>query len=285
LELVNVALFGGFEFALVHARHPLSLLLCQRWASGILFFYRRSDQLANLALRDRDVLAQLASNARTQIRPLYFLAPANKAFAISLGALIHPIREITRLLVRIMVVSSYAERNPFCMEVTMYRAVIVALASVLLILPATELLARGGGGGHGGGGGGGGPGGGSGGSGHSGGGGGPGGGVGGGGGGGRAGFAGAPMGGFGGGRAGYTGGHMGRMHAGPPGPVGFRAGANFNRANVNRANVNRHVVANRFRHRKVFFNGGYGGDYYYSCYPIWNGYRWVNSCNWGNYGY
>ena len=119
----------------------------------------------------------------------------------------------------------------------MYRAVIVALASALLILPATELLARGGGGGHGGGGG--------------------------------------P-----GGRAGYAGGHMGRMHAGPAGPVGFRAGANFNRANVNR-----HVVANRFRHRKVFFNGGYGGDYYYSCYPIWNGYRWVNSCNWGNYGY
>ena len=43
--------------------------------------------------------------------------------------------------------------------------------------------------------------------------------------------------------------------------------------------------AYRVRHRKVFFNGGYGGDYYYSCYPIWNGYRWVNSCNWGNYGY
>ena len=94
------------------------------------------------------------------------------------------------------------------------------------------------------------------------------------------------MGGFSGGRASIAGGPMGRMHAGPPGPVGFRAGANVNRANVNRANVNRHVVANRFRHRKVFFfNGGYGGDYYYSCYPIWNGYRWVNSCNWGNYGY
>src|SRR5262245_27811464 len=179
--------------------------------------------------------------------------------------------------------SAPTQRNPFCTEVTMYRAVIVALASALLILPATELLARGGGGGHGGGGGGapgGGGGGAGGGGGGAGGGGGGRGGVGGGGGGGHGG-----SGGPGGGRAGYAGGHMGRMHAGPAGPVGFRAGANFNRANVNRANVNRHVVANRFRHRKVFFNGGYGGDYYYSCYPIWNGYRWVNSCNWGNYGY
>ena len=42
------------------------------------------------------------------------------------------------------------------------------------------------------------------------------------------------------------------------------------------AHVNRHVVAHRFQRRRVFV-GGFG-DYYY-CYPVWNGYAWVNSCN------
>jgi hypothetical protein len=39
---------------------------------------------------------------------------------------------------------------------------------------------------------------------------------------------------------------------------------------------------NRFnhRHRKAVFIGGYGGDYY-SCYPVWNGYVWYNSCDYG----
>ena len=41
--------------------------------------------------------------------------------------------------------------------------------------------------------------------------------------------------------------------------------------------MNRHVVAHRFHRRKVFFIGGDGG-YYYGCYPIWNGYAWVNYC-------
>ena len=91
----------------------------------------------------------------------------------------------------------------------MYRAVIVALASALLILPATELLARGGGGGQGGGGG------------HG--------------------------GGWGGGGS-FGGGHAG---------------------------FNRHVVPHRF---KNFFIGGGDGGYYWGCYPIWNGYAWVNYC-------
>jgi hypothetical protein len=130
----------------------------------------------------------------------------------------------------------------------MYRAVTIALASALMILAPSELLARGGGGGgHGGGGG-----------------------FGGGFGGGHAGFSGVGGGGFGGGfrggPAGFSGGHMGRMQAGS---AGFRAmpGAQFNR----------HVGAHRFHRKNFFFIGGDNG-YYYSCYPVWNGYAWVNYC-------
>ena len=36
-------------------------------------------------------------------------------------------------------------------------------------------------------------------------------------------------------------------------------------------------VSNRHR-GKVFFFGGGDGGYYYGCYPVWNGYAWVNSC-------
>jgi hypothetical protein len=135
----------------------------------------------------------------------------------------------------------------------MYRAISIALASALLILAPGDVLARGGGGGGGHGGGGGGHGGG---------------------GGGHGGFGG----GFGGGHAGFSGGHMGRMHTGPAGPVGFRAMPGGWRG----ARFDRHVAVNRFnhRHRKVFFIGGYGGDYY-SCYPVWNGYVWYNSCDYG----
>jgi hypothetical protein len=110
----------------------------------------------------------------------------------------------------------------------MYRAVTIALASTLLILAPSAVLARGGGG-HGGGG-------------------------------------------FGGGHGGFSSGHSGRMFSPvQTGPVGFRAmpGA------WHGAHVNRHVVAHRF-HRRVFVSGF--GDYYY-CYPVWNGYAWVNSCN------
>jgi hypothetical protein len=122
----------------------------------------------------------------------------------------------------------------------MYRAVTIALASALLILAPSAVLARGGGG-HGGGG--------SGGGGHGG-------------------------GGFGGGHGGFSSGHTGRtFSAVHTGPVGFRAmpGASHG------AHVNRHVVAHRFHRRKVFI-GGFGDSYYY-CYPVWNGYAWVNSCN------
>jgi hypothetical protein len=118
----------------------------------------------------------------------------------------------------------------------MHRSVTIALASALVILAPSEVLARGGGG-HGGGGGG-----------HGGG-----------------------FGGFGGG-----GGHVGHaMGMGHVGAVGFRAmpGA------MHGGRFDRHVVGNRFHHRKVFFIGG-DGDYY-SCWPIWNGYYWVNSCGYG----
>jgi hypothetical protein len=99
------------------------------------------------------------------------------------------------------------------MEVTMYRAVTIALASAFLILAPTELLARGGGGGHGGGWGGGGS--------------------------------------FGGGHAGFSGGHGRHMGS-------IQAGRGF--------------------HRNNFFIGGGDGGYYWGCYPIWNGYAWVNYC-------
>src|SRR5215510_3425432 len=121
-------------------------------------------------------------------------------------------RVITRLPARSLATNSHG-KAPFHMEVAMYRAVTIALASAFLILAPTELLARGGGGGHGGGGGGG----------HGGGGGGGhgGGGHGGGYGGGHAGFSGGHGGGFGGGRAGFSGGHAGHMHAAPAGRAGF----------------------------------------------------------------
>jgi hypothetical protein len=84
-------------------------------------------------------------------------------------------------------------------------------------------------------------------------------------------------GGFGGGHGGFSGGfssgHSGRTFSPvQTGPVGFRAmpGA------WHGAHVNRHVVAHRFHRRRVFVSGF--GDYYY-CYPVWNGYAWVNSCN------
>src|SRR5262245_23419082 len=144
----------------------------------------------------------------------------------------------------------------------MYRAVTIALASAFLILAPTELLARGGGGGHGGGGGGG----------HGGGGGGHGGGGHGGGyGGGHAGFSGGHGGGFGGGRAGFSGGHAGHMHAAPAGRAGFQAMPGSRHG----AGFNRH--AHRFHNNRRIFIGGDGG-YYWGCYPIWNGYAWVNYC-------
>jgi hypothetical protein len=126
----------------------------------------------------------------------------------------------------------------------MYRVLSIALASALLILAPGEVLARGGGG-HGGGGGGGGHGGGFG-------------------------------GGFGGGHAGFSGGHSGRMQAGPAGPVGFRAMSGAGHG----AHFGRPVAGHPFHHRRAFFIGGYGGDYY-ACYPVWNGYVWVNSCDYG----
>jgi hypothetical protein len=124
----------------------------------------------------------------------------------------------------------------------MYRSATIALISAVLILGPNEAIARGGG--HGGGGGGG-------------------------------GFGG----GFGGGHGvGFSGGHAGRtlggVHAGPV--QGFRAmpgsfpGARFNGR----------VVHPRFHHRRVFINGGYGGYYNY-CYPVWNGYVWITSCDYG----
>jgi hypothetical protein len=68
------------------------------------------------------------------------------------------------------------------------------------------------------------------------------------------------------------------MHAAQAGPVGFRAmPGSRHGAGLNRHVVNKHVGAHRFHRRKVFFIGGDGG-YYYGCYPIWNGYAWVNSC-------
>src|SRR6476661_6394614 len=126
----------------------------------------------------------------------------------------------------------------------MYRLVALAFASALLILVPIEGFARGGGGGGGHGGGG--------------------------------GFGGGHGGGFGGGFGGARG-HMGPMFGGGPrGAVGFRAmpGA------FHGARFNRHVVAHRFNHRRVFFVGGDAG-YYYSCYPYWNGYAWVSTCDWG----
>src|SRR5262245_52572167 len=137
----------------------------------------------------------------------------------------------------------------------MYRAISIALASALLILAPAEVLARGGGGG-----------------GHGGGGGGHGGGMGGG------------MGG-GGGHASFSGGHMGmgRTFSGVQGPVGFRAMPGVARAMPGAwhgARFNRHVAPHRFHHRKVFFVNGFGSDYY-ACYPVWNGYAWYNSCDYG----
>jgi hypothetical protein len=45
---------------------------------------------------------------------------------------------------------------------------------------------------------------------------------------------------------------------------------------------NRHVRGHRFHNRRNFFFGGDGG-YYYGCYPIWNGYAWVNYCGYDYY--
>jgi len=82
--------------------------------------------------------------------------------------------------------------------------------------------------------------------------------------------------GFGGGHSGPSVGHTGRIfNGGPSGPVGFRAMS----GSWHGARFDRHVAARRFHHRK-FFIGGYGGDYYY-CYPVWNGYVWVSSCDYG----
>ena len=77
-------------------------------------------------------------------------------------------------------------------------------------------------------------------------------------------------GGFGGGHGGFSGGHGMRAFSAVHGPVGFRG--------MHGDRVNRHVVVHRFPHRKVFI-GGFGDSYYYYCYPVWNGYVWVNSCN------
>jgi hypothetical protein len=121
----------------------------------------------------------------------------------------------------------------------MYRAITIALAGTLLLLAPTAVFARGGGG-HGGGG--------FGGGGHGGG-----------------GFAAS----FGGGHGGFSGGHSMRAFSAVHGPVGFRP--------MHGIHGNKHVVVHRFPHRRVFI-GGFGGDYYY-CYPVWNGYVWVNSCN------
>src|SRR6185295_17984112 len=118
------------------------------------------------------------------------------------------------------------------MEVAMYRAVTIALASTLLILGPSAAVARGGGG-HGGGG-------------------------------------------FGGGHGGFAGGHAVRSFSpAGMGPVGFRAMP----GSWHGAHVNRHVAAHRFHHRKAFFINGFGDSYYYYCYPVWNGYAWVNACN------
>lgn len=76
------------------------------------------------------------------------------------------------------------------------------------------------------------------------------------------------------GHGGPSMGHAGRVFAaGPAGPVGFRAMSGSGHG----ARFDRHVVVHRVHHRKVFI-GGYGGDYYY-CYPVWNGYVWVSSCD------
>jgi hypothetical protein len=83
-------------------------------------------------------------------------------------------------------------------------------------------------------------------------------------------------GGFGGGHGGPSMGHGGRIFTGgPAGPVGFRAMS----GSWHGARFDRHVGPHRVHHRR-FFIGGYGGDYYY-CYPVWNGYVWVSSCDYG----
>ena len=81
---------------------------------------------------------------------------------------------------------------------------------------------------------------------------------------------------------------MGRMHAGPTGSVGFPAmpgawqGVRATPGAWHGARFDRPVAAHHFNHRnhhrKVFFIGGYGGDYY-ACYPVWNGYAWINPCD------
>jgi hypothetical protein len=67
------------------------------------------------------------------------------------------------------------------------------------------------------------------------------------------------------------------MHAAPAGP-GFRAMSGSRQG----AGFNRHIGDRRFHHRRNFFIGGDGG-YYYGCYPIWNGYAWVNYCGYDDY--
>jgi hypothetical protein len=122
---------------------------------------------------------------------------------------------------------------------------VIALTGALLIFLANGALARGGHGGGGGGHGGGGHGGGYSGAAHAGG-----------------GFA-----------SGFSvrAGSFGAVHS--PAVYGFRPMAgSWQGARVGR---NRHVVIHKHRHRRVFV-GGYDS---YSCYPLWNGYAWVSSCD------
>ena len=131
----------------------------------------------------------------------------------------------------------------------MDRLVGIALTSALWIVLANAALARGGhgGGGHGG-------------AGH-------------GGAGGGFSAAGHAAGGFASGFSGSSirAGSFGAAHS--PAVYGFRPMAGSPQGA--RVGGNRHVVIHKHRHRRVFV-GGYDS---YACYPLWNGYAWVSSCD------
>lgn len=76
-------------------------------------------------------------------------------------------------------------------------------------------------------------------------------------------------GGHGGGHVGFSVGHVGgSFGAVRAGSVGFRALPSW------------HVVHHRRHNRNVFINVFIGGYSSYDCYPVWNGYRWIN-CDYG----
>ena len=92
----------------------------------------------------------------------------------------------------------------------------------------------------------------------------------------RGGGHGGGGGGHGGG--GFSGGHGVGFSGGPTGHSFGAAGFRAMPGSFPGARFNGRVVHQRFPHRRVFINGGYGGDYNY-CYPVWNGYVWITSCD------